>query len=99
MLCADPETRDLLGGTAAAVNINPLEFPQLLRSASEILNRINEISFNSSLLREMRALVFASKLIDQGRVLDNAMKQMLLHEIESPDVTLELRAIAKLNAD
>ena len=31
------------------------------------MNRINEISFNSSLMREMRAIAFVTRLIDEGR--------------------------------
>ena len=81
------------------VHINPIELPNLPRTASEIHNRINEISFNSSLMREMRAIAFASKLIDEGKVADNMMKQMLIHDIEAHDVMLELGAMSKLNAD
>ena len=40
------------------------------RTATEIMNRINEISFNSSLMREMRAIAFVTKLIDDGPVDD-----------------------------
>jgi NTE family protein len=40
------------------VHINPLERPEMPHTAAEVLNRINEISFNSSLMREMRAINF-----------------------------------------
>ena len=36
------------------------------------MNRINEISFNSSLMREMRAIAFVTKLIDDGKLDDSA---------------------------
>ena len=49
------------------VHINPLRRPDIPRSATEIMNRINEISFNSSLMREMRAIAFVTRLIDEGR--------------------------------
>jgi NTE family protein len=48
-LIYDCESRDVV-----IVNINPLERARLPMTASEIMNRINEISFNSSLMREMR---------------------------------------------
>ena len=38
------------------------------RRRSEIVNRINEITFNSSLLAEFRAIEFVARLIDQGRL-------------------------------
>jgi hypothetical protein len=52
--------------------------------------RINEISFNSSLMRAMRAIAFVTKLIDDGKILDNSMKRMLIHGIEAADVMAEL---------
>jgi NTE family protein len=63
------------------------------------MNRINEISFNSSLMREMRAIAFVTKLIDDSKIIDNSMKRMLIHGIEAADVMAELAALNKLNAD
>src|SRR6266853_3447739 len=80
------------------VHINPLERAKLPTTASEIMNRINEISFNSSLMREMRAIAFVTKLIDDGKILDNSMKRMLIHGIEAADVMADLGALNKLNA-
>src|SRR5712692_1675626 len=81
------------------VHINPLERARLPTTASEIINRINEISFNSSLMREMRAIAFVTKLIDDRKILDNSMKRMLIHGIEAANVMIELGALNKLNAD
>jgi NTE family protein len=81
------------------VHINPLEQARVPTTASEIINRINEISFNSSLMREMRAIAFVTKLIDDGKILGNSMKRMLIHGIEAADVMAELSALNKLNAD
>ena len=50
------------------VEINPLERKSTPTSASEIMNRINEITFNSSLIDEFRAIEFVARLIDQGRL-------------------------------
>jgi NTE family protein len=50
------------------VHINPMKRPDMPRTATEILNRINEISFNSSLMREMRAIHFVTDLIDADLV-------------------------------
>ena len=49
------------------VHINPLARPDVPKTATEILNRVNEISFNSSLMREMRAIAFVTRLIDEGQ--------------------------------
>jgi NTE family protein len=50
------------------VQINPVERREVPTSASDIMNRINEITFNSSLLAEYRAIEFVARLIDQGRL-------------------------------
>jgi NTE family protein len=50
------------------VQINPIERPRAPTSAHDILNRVNEITFNSSLLAEYRAMAFVARLIDQGRL-------------------------------
>ena len=50
------------------VQINPLVRQATPTSATEIMNRVNEITFNSSLLAEYRAIDFVARLIDQGRL-------------------------------
>ena len=57
------QTEDVL-----IVQINPLTREAVPRSSQEILNRVNEITFNSSLLSEFRAIDFVGRLIDQGRL-------------------------------
>ena len=81
------------------VHINPLERKHMPHTAAEILNRINEISFNSSLMREMRAISFVTKLIDSGELRSDGMKRMLIHSISANAVMNELGHTSKLNAD
>ena len=50
------------------IQINPVERREVPTSARDIMNRINEITFNSSLLAEYRAIEFVGRLIDQGRL-------------------------------
>ncbi len=50
------------------VQINPVERDEVPTGPAEILNRINEISFNSPLFGEFRAIEFVARLIDQGRL-------------------------------
>jgi NTE family protein len=87
-------SRDVL-----VVHINPLRRDQVPMSAGEIMNRINEISFNSSLMREMRAISFVTALIDDGKVEANGMKRMLIHAISAEEVMGGLGVMSKLNAD
>ena len=78
------------------VNINPLERSETPREAREILNRINEISFNSSLLRELRAIHFVQRLIGEGRVEKGAMKEVRIHMISDDALMTELSVASKL---
>ena len=88
------QSRDVL-----VVHINPLERTETPTSARDIMNRINEISFNSSLMREMRAVAFVTKLIDDGVVPEGKMKRMLVHSVEAQDFMRELGVSSKMNAD
>jgi NTE family protein len=81
------------------VHINPMMRPELPKTATEIMNRINEISFNSSLMREMRAIDFVTQLIDKGTECDLELKRMLMHAISADDIMLGLGVASKLNAD
>jgi NTE family protein len=81
------------------VHINPLERKELPRTASEILNRISEISFNSSLMREMRAINFVTKLIDDGKVNGEGLRRLLVHSISADEVMVKLGVSSKMNAD
>jgi len=87
-------SRDVL-----VVHINPLQRDQVPMTAGEIMNRVNEISFNSSLMREMRAISFVTSLIDDGKVQPNGMKRMLIHALSAEDVMGKLGVMSKLNAD
>jgi NTE family protein len=81
------------------VHINPMFRAEVPRSADDILNRINEISFNSSLMREMRAVSFVTRLVTQGRVVDGGLKHVLVHSIADDEFMSALAPASKFNAD
>lgn len=81
------------------VHINPLERPDVPQTARDILNRINEISFNSSLMREMRAINFVTDLIDTGQLCRPDLRRMLVHSISADEIMITLGVSSKLNAD
>ncbi len=78
------------------VNINPLEREETPVEARDILNRINEISFNSSLLRELRAIHFVQRLIKDGTIAEGAMKTVRIHMIADDDLMTRLSVASKL---
>lgn len=65
----------------------------------DIMNRVNEIGFNSSIVAEMRAIEFVTRLIDTGKLTDPRYKRMYMHMIEAEDELAPLGASSKLNAD
>jgi NTE family protein len=81
------------------VHINPIVREEIPRMASDILNRLNEISFNSSLMREMRAIAFVNKLLDSNAALLEEMKRILIHEIEAEAFMRGFGVASKNNAD
>lgn len=88
------ESKDII-----IVQINPLCREEVPTSARDIMDRVNEISFNSSLMREMRAIKFVTSLIDSGALSDKQYKRMLVHMIEAEEEIKRLGASSKLNAD
>ena len=81
------------------VQINPIERKGTPTNAREILSRVDEITFNSSLLREFRAIDFVSRLLDAGHLDPENYRQVLVHRIEANDVLTPLGTSSKLNAE
>ncbi|MGY6549132.1 MAG: patatin-like phospholipase family protein [Roseinatronobacter sp.] len=80
------------------VQINPVVRPQTPRTAREIASRLNEISFNAPLLKELRTMALMRKVIDPGHPEAKALAEMRLHRITS-DLMVTLGHSSKLNAE
>ncbi|MGD9139113.1 MAG: patatin-like phospholipase family protein, partial [Desulfobacterales bacterium] len=63
------------------VQINPLSCQKTPKTAREILNRVNEITFNASLLHELRAIDFVARLLDEGSLDSTRYRKMFIHLI------------------
>lgn len=81
------------------IMINPIHIGQVPQSAQAILDRINTLSFNSSLMREMRAIDFVNKLVDGGFDDGGRLKKTLIHCIEAEDEMKNLGVSSKLNVE
>jgi NTE family protein len=79
------------------VSINPIRREALPDTALEIQNRINEISFNASLLGELRAINFVRRLIAEGRMEEGQMKAVRVHMIADDALMNDLSATSKLS--
>jgi NTE family protein len=80
------------------VQINPRERPDLPRTANEILNRLNEISFNSPLMKELRMMALLREVADPGHGEGARWAGMRTHRIMS-DALTAFGASSKLNAE
>ena len=84
------------------IHVNPLERDDVPKTTSEIYNRINEISFNSSLLRELRAISFVHRLLDDGWLKDeyvDRLRDVRIHSIRSDKSLVDLSVASKFNVD
>ena len=80
------------------VQINPRERPEPPRTANEILNRLNEISFNSPLMKELRMIALLRQVADPGHGEGARWAGMRTHRIMT-DTLAEFGASSKLNAE
>ena len=93
-----PLIRECKSQDTILVQINPVERERSPRSASEILNRLNEVSFNAVLLKELRMIALLRQAGDPGDREGAQWAGMRIHRIASEMLT-ELGASSKLNAE
>jgi len=84
------------------VQINPIVRYETPTTAQQIMNRVNEITFNSSLLAELRAIEFVGRMVDQGRLPRGSgpdeYRRIHVHRV-ALDGGGKLDAASKLNTD
>lgn len=80
------------------VQINPIERGQTPRSAREIVNRLNEVSFNAVLLKELRMMALLRRVADPGHEEGRRWAGMRIHRVAS-DAMVDLGYSSKLNAE
>ncbi|WP_170424479.1 patatin-like phospholipase family protein [Ruegeria arenilitoris] len=90
-----PLFNDGLPDDVVIVNINPLERDEVPKTPQQIQNRINEISFNSSLLRELRAINFVQRLLADGKLKAGEMSRVLVHMIADDALMNDLSVATK----
>ncbi len=83
-------------GDILIVHINPLYREELPRTTSEIVSRINEITFNASLLRELRGIEFVNRLIDDGTIAEGRMKRNFVHSVSDDPLMNQLGLVTKM---
>lgn len=93
----DPTPADIL-----IVNLNPFVRKETPKTPEEILDRLNEITFNASLMAELRAVAFVKKLIGEGLLKEKAKgryRNMLIHAIEADRWLRDLSLASKFDTE
>ncbi|MFO1073285.1 MAG: patatin-like phospholipase family protein [Geminicoccaceae bacterium] len=93
-----PLVRDCDSRDTILVQINPVERPGTPRTARDILNRLNEVSFNSVLLKELRMIALLRRMAPESDTEGAAWAGMRIHRITSQRM-VELGYSSKLNAE
>ncbi len=86
------ETNDVL-----LVRINPFRIKNVPSTIEEIKDRVNELSFNSSLKQEIELLQFVNRLVEQGVTLNGELRTIHLHSLCADEDLVELNLSSKLN--
>ena len=84
------------------LHVNPIERAGIPMTPPEIDNRVNEIAFNSSLMKELRAVAFVTKMLAEGWIKDEyqgKLKHVLIHSVRSDKALMNLGAPTKFTVD
>jgi NTE family protein len=77
------------------VQINPIKRDQLPTTSPQIMDRMNEITFNAGLIGEMRAIDFVNRLLAAGKLDPAQYKSLLLHRIDGGEALESFAASSK----
>ena len=94
-----PLIHDCVSKDVLVVQINPMNRPDVPTAAREILNRVNEVSLNSTLAREMSITYTISQLIEEGKLHDTPFHRVNFHMIVVEEQMSQLGAASKSSAD
>lgn len=93
-----PLVRECESHDTLLVAVNPVERQGVPRSAREILDRLNEVSFNATLLKELRMIALLRQVVDAGSSEGRKWAEMRIHLIAS-EMLADLGASSKFNAE
>jgi NTE family protein len=79
--------------------VNPLDRPDVPTNARDILDRMNEVTFNATLVQEIEAIDAVNELKPRGNALRSPYKRIRLHEIKDEPALAGLGHASKSNTD
>ena len=93
-----PLVRECRSRDTILVQINPIERQGTPRTARDILNRLNEVSFNAVLLKELRMIAILRQVANAGDCEGALWASMRIHRVASEEMS-KLGASSKLIAE
>ncbi|MBN8900664.1 MAG: topoisomerase DNA-binding C4 zinc finger domain-containing protein, partial [Rhodospirillales bacterium] len=84
-------------GDILLVQVNPIRRDEVPTTSQAIIERVSEITFNASLLREFRAIDFVNRLIAEGRLDKTHYRANRLHRIDATAAMADHTASSKLD--
>jgi NTE family protein len=81
------------------VQLTKTHCDELPKTKAEIMDRFKEITYNGCLVREMRAIYFVTKLIDDGLVAPGKLKRINMHVIKNEETFKKLNLTSAMNTD
>lgn len=81
------------------VQINPLKRDEIPQTPADILDRVNELTFNASLLTQMRTIEFINRLIEEGWLQEPHCRTIRLHRIDGGEEIAGYAASSRISAD
>lgn len=91
---------DTTGHDLLIIHVNPIIHDGIPKDALGIEERVNEITFNSAMLKEMRAIAFVQKLLHQNMLKDEYKRKyrdVLMHAVRAEDVMRSIGSISKFD--
>jgi NTE family protein len=94
-----PLINECASSDVVIVQINPMNRPDIPVTARDILNRINEMTFNASLVGEMFGIATVSRLVESGKLDDERYNTVRFHQIGAEPELAQYGALSKLNTE
>jgi NTE family protein len=94
-----PLIHECASSDVVIVQINPLFRDEVPTSARDILNRINEMTFNASLVREMAGIATITSLVESGALNDDRYTAVRFHQISAEEELAKYGPLSKMNTE
>ena len=102
-MIANPAIKPIINGVSSkdiiVIQLVRSKCPTLPTDYGKIESRLREINHNAHLVREMRAIYFITKLIDEGKILNQSLKRINMHVIRNENSEIKFNLAKNFSSD